>query len=408
MITYGRSGASASRGEVQYPSSSENQIPKHQYLTDFQTDEALSFIEKYKDERFFLFLSYNAPHVPFIIERPEDSVFASNLDFPCDKEPELELKPKWVQVIAGIVSSNRDRHGECGEESFYGQVALLQSVDRGLQKIFDKLKSYNLTRNTVVFFASDNGIINGSKILPADKGMPYEDAIRVPMIAFMPNEQASTYDEHVAVNLDLGATIFDLAGVPAPTEGQSILDIVNRRQWKRNRLLIENYGYLDYMRRNHDLSLPPVIWSGYRTSKWKYVEYTTGEIELYNLEVDPSETMNLAEGTTYSSTVNEFHDALEKEKGLAITTSSLPTAVVDEFYEYQLKAWGGAKPYQWSTTSTLPAGLTLDTQTGIVSGVPTHPESFDVRFKVTDSGRAKHSLKPDHFSWDFKLDVAPE
>ena len=399
-ITYGSSDASASKGDVR-----SSFFPKYQYITNFQTDKALSFIDKHKNERFFLFLSYYAPHVPHIEEKPEDSLFASNLSFSCDQDSELSLKPQWVQTVAEIVSSERDKYGECGEKSFYGQVSLLQSVDRGFQKIIDKLNSYNLTKKTVILFTSDNGIVLGSKILYSDKGMPYEGSIRVPMIAFIPDVPASTHEELVAVNLDLGATILDLAGAPAPTEGQSLLDIVNRKPWKRNRLLIENYGYLEYKRRRYGHPLPPMVWSGYRTPKWKYVEYTTGEIELYNLEVDPSETLNLAKDTTYFNIVKEYHDALEKEKGLAITTSSFPTAVVDELYKYKLMAWGGIKPYQWKTTSPLPKGLALDGQKGIISGVPSNPGTYNIKLTVTDSGKAKHSLKPDHFSLDFKIKV---
>ena len=77
----------------------------------------------------------------------------------------MSLKPKWVQIVAEVMVFNREQYGECGENIFHGQVALLQAIDRGFRQIIDKLESYDLTKKTVVLFTSDNGVVLGSKIL---------------------------------------------------------------------------------------------------------------------------------------------------------------------------------------------------------------------------------------------------
>jgi len=71
-----------------------------------------------------------------------------------------------------------------------------------------------------------------------------------------------------------------------------------------------------------------------------------------------------------------------------ISTSSLPSGQVGVAYSTTLTATGGTSPYTWSLTSgTLPAGLTLNSSTGVISGTPTAPvTNASLTFKVTDSG----------------------
>ena len=72
---------------------------------------------------------------------------------------------------------------------------------------------------------------------------------------------------------------------------------------------------------------------------------------------------------------------------MALWPDPLPNGVVGVFYSYTLTASGGIPPYTFALVSgTLPAGLSLDPVTGIVSGTPTTQISMDaVSFSVTDS-----------------------
>ena len=72
---------------------------------------------------------------------------------------------------------------------------------------------------------------------------------------------------------------------------------------------------------------------------------------------------------------------------LAITTSSLPAGQVGVAYSATLATSGGTKPYTWGLTGTLPAGLTFNTATGVISGTPTATSAgASLTFKVTDAG----------------------
>jgi hypothetical protein len=72
---------------------------------------------------------------------------------------------------------------------------------------------------------------------------------------------------------------------------------------------------------------------------------------------------------------------------ITVTTSSLPTGQTGNTYTSTLQAQGGTPPYKWSLTSgTLPAGLSLNSATGVISGTPTQSvANLSLSFTVTDS-----------------------
>jgi hypothetical protein len=94
-------------------------------------------------------------------------------------------------------------------------------------------------------------------------------------------------------------------------------------------------------------------------------------------------------------TVGSYTDAnddyaamvLSSVPSLAVSTSSLPSAVVGSSYLAQLSATGGAGSYSWSVSSgSLPAGLSLNPTTGVISGTPTAAGTSSLTLAVSDPG----------------------
>lgn len=162
------------------------QVPETAYLTDALSREAVSFIDRNREQPFFLYLAYNAPHAP------------------------LQATPRYLDRFAYIQNPKRKTY-----------AAMVSAVDDGVGLILDKLDQTGLSANTLVIFLSDNGgpeEENGSDNGPlrGGKGSLWEGGIRVPFAMRWPAQvKAGTRYGNPVISLDIFATI---AGIlqPAP------------------------------------------------------------------------------------------------------------------------------------------------------------------------------------------------
>jgi hypothetical protein len=145
-------------------------------------------------------------------------------------------------------------------------------------------------------------------------------------------------------------------------------------------------------------------WAGLRTATWKYVEYSTGEKEFYDLVNDPYEEESLQKDPAYQDVIDELANRLDALKGLAILLRLIPRGSAGEAYEFQFTAWGGEEPYSWEIfEGELPEGLSLDSSTGIISGIPIKAEEQEFSIKVEDSSIARQTGQPQAHILSFSL-----
>ena len=126
-------------------------------------------------------------------------------------EQNVSDKPSFMRALPRIdgatLDSMRKRY-DCA-------LAAIHSVDRSVGGLFSALRHAGLWSNTVVILTSDNGFFFGEHRLPQGKDLPYEEAIRQPLIirvprAYAPNQVARS--RVAAANIDLAPTILKLAG----------------------------------------------------------------------------------------------------------------------------------------------------------------------------------------------------
>ena len=134
----------------------------------------------------------------------------------------------------------------------------------------------------------------------------YDRSIRVPLIIYDPRVKEHRDITDMALNIDVTATIVDLAGIdiPAGYHGKSLVPIVTgeTETLSRDAVLIEHlWDFPD---------IPPS--EGVRTDEWKYFRYVDDPSieELYNLTADPQETKNLAGDPDHRKTLAELRAKL--------------------------------------------------------------------------------------------------
>jgi len=186
--------------------------------------------------------------------------------------------------------------------SYRCRLASLVAVDRGVQQIVRLLKRKHQLDETVMVFTSDNGYFSGEHRIDDNKGLPYEEALRVPLLIRLPPGKEYVRGGRSSTpvsNIDLAPTILQLAGArPCARkhacrvlDGRSLLPLMSRHRpaWASDRYLLAE-------QMKGPLCRPwGTAWNGVRT----WIEYNpVGSgcrtvSETYDLRRDPMELENL-------------------------------------------------------------------------------------------------------------------
>jgi N-acetylglucosamine-6-sulfatase len=279
------------------------------YSTDVLATYAAGFIDSSDPSRpLFLYFAPRAPHSP-ATPAPRDRRACRGLPPyrpPGFNEADVSDKPSWVQTIPElsprkISSIDQQRVNHC---------RALQDVDRSVGRILDALRTTGRLSNTLIVYASDNGVEFGEHRLTA-KEDPYEASIRVPIVVrYDPLTRGrATVNNDLVLNLDFAPTFAAAARVKAPAvDGRSLLPLLggSGSRW-RTVFLVEHWGE----QRPKQPPVPPA-YCAVRTTRYIYIEYSTGEHELYDLKADPHELFNRASVGADAPIDSVLHEALVK------------------------------------------------------------------------------------------------
>jgi arylsulfatase A-like enzyme len=284
---------------------------------------------------FFAYVSLYAPHEP-ATPAPEDIGRFAGATAPRTDSFDLDnaaSMPAYVRELPRLALAD-----VASIDALYERrLESLQAVDRAVARLVAVLGKVGALRNTFIVFASDNGYHLGQHRLPAGKQTPYDTDTHVPFLVRGPGIAPGTTVGSLSSTVDLMPTFLAMAGVDVAqdVDGRSLLDAArgpNRNRVQAPRaVLLEHWNDrplptpvavrpapiqtpLDVAGPSEPTDLdqrggpvgatlavdaldPPGIvpeFSGLRTARWLYVEYGTGEHELYDVRADPDQIRNLA------------------------------------------------------------------------------------------------------------------
>jgi uncharacterized sulfatase len=255
-------------------------------LSETLTDLSLDFLDKNRDNPFFLFLAHYDVHVQL--------------------DADSALIEKYLA---------KEKVGDYPGNAIY--AAMVEHIDHSCGRVLDKLGELGLTENTLVVFFSDNGglvsrfdkipLLADSKLhiyegdtlqylassnapLRAEKGTIYEGGIREPLIMWWPETlDAGQVSNAIVTSVDFLPTFAELAGVELPVEqvfdGISLVKLLEGEEADPERTIFWHYPVY-----HHDEPASVV-----RKGKWKLIHnLVSNECFLYDLETDIAESTDLS------------------------------------------------------------------------------------------------------------------
>lgn len=193
-----------------------------------------------------------------------------------------------------------DKNYDCVMRKYHQQI---YAIDVALGMIRGELVAQGITNNTVIIYTSDNGFICGSHGY-GSKVLPMEEASRVPLIIYDPRIKTSGQKlrtQMLTGNIDFAPTILELAGLPVPEgmDGQSLLPTLKdpTTGGHEQLTLINTYG-------PDPTKAMSTVDGRYKYTFWWYGDHRMDPTEeLYDLEKDPLEMVNLANNPEYFQTL---------------------------------------------------------------------------------------------------------
>ena len=245
-----------------------------QYLTDYLTDQALTFIDDAKESPFFLYFAYHVPHTPI------------------DGRDDLVAKYR-KKVSDDAVHKNPE------------YAAMVSSMDSSVGRLLKRLEQHGIANNTLVIFTSDNGGLTqrygkhdgftDNFPLRRGKGSAYEGGVRVPTIMRWPGVTSpGTQCDTPISTIDYYPTLLEVTQSNGSQihnkniDGLSLVPLLRNPATSLNRSLFWHYPHY------HAGGDSP--YGAIRSGPWRLIEFFEDDaLELYRLDQDPGEQNNMVE-----------------------------------------------------------------------------------------------------------------
>ncbi|WP_083425874.1 arylsulfatase [Zhouia amylolytica] len=273
------------KGADPYDMESYKDFNLNDYSPDLMFDEMTSFVERNKENPFFIYWASPIPHAP------------------------LQAPQRWVDYY---VKKFGDEEPYLGNRGYFPNryphatyAAMISYLDENIGKLVQKLKDEGIYENTLIVFTSDNGPTYNGGVDPEffdsakpfkstygyGKGFVNEGGIRVPMIASWPGKiKTGSKTDHVSAHYDMFATLSDLVGYEnTENDGVSFLPTLLGQDNQEE----HEFMYWEFPLYDGQIAIRMGDWKVIRKNIKNPKKEPT--LELYNLSTDPTESNNVAD-----------------------------------------------------------------------------------------------------------------
>jgi len=269
-------------------------------------DAAVRFLERHRDEPFFLAVGFYRPHTPYVAPRSYFNLYPTERISPlCDPEDDRKDIPLPALPVNPPDYGMNDATKRQVLQAYFASISFM---DAQVGKLLDALERLGLDDRTVIVFLSDHGYHLGEHGL-WQKQTLFEEAARVPLIVAAPGiKAAGQASPRLAELIDVYPTIADLAGEPAPATlpGRSLRPLLDdpNQAWKSSAIT--------QLRR--DGKGGSFLGYSLRTEHFRYIEWDGGRrgLELYDQDKDPREFHNLADDPQHAETLASLKQQLRE------------------------------------------------------------------------------------------------
>ncbi len=264
------------------------------FTTDFMTAKTIAFIEAHKEGPFCLMVSYPDPHGPNTVRTPYDTMYA-HINFqkpPTHSKPDENL-PSWAKKANKTIPQK-------GMVNYYGMV---KCIDDNVGKIVDYLDAEQLLSKTIIVFTSDHGDLLGEHGKD-NKGNPFEASAKSAFIISFPGTLPSRTRLDAAFTcVDFSPSVLSLMGVnkSGQEEGRDLSSLFMNGT-------PSEWNDIAFMRGTGSHTGPDMNWLSAVSDRYKLV-LSPNENDvpwLYDLEVNPDETINYYTDPEYKEVIKKL------------------------------------------------------------------------------------------------------
>jgi len=289
--------------------------------TAYMTSRGMEFITEMGDDPWLLHLSFIKPHWPYIAPAPYHAMYGANSFVPPVRSERERDNPHPVYAafqqhdVSCTFSDDAMRNTVLA-----GYMGLIKQIDDHMGRLFKFLQDTGRIDDTMIVFTSDHGDYLGDHWL-GEKELFHEQSVRVPLIIVDPDPAADrtrgTVERRFVEALDMVPTFMDAVGINASRhrlEGRSILSLLrgpgpSEPEWRDAVFSEIDYGFY---RARDILKVGPSDARGYmiRTDRWKYIYFKGFRPQLFDLDNDPEEFIDLGEDAAYQDVCAELREKL--------------------------------------------------------------------------------------------------